>query len=388
MTGAPRIPLCIPLLAGNEARYLNECVETNFVSSVGPFVDRFETTMAETLGARHAVATSSGTAALHVALLVAGVRPGDLVLVSSLTFIAPANAIRYVGADPMFVDADAATWQIDVNLVSQFFATRCERRGGETVDKKSGRRIGAILPVDILGHPVDADPLLDLARTHGVPVIEDATESLGGRYKGRPAAMLGDIACLSFNGNKLMTSGGGGMIVTDNADWARRARHLTTQAKADPRESIHDEIGFNYRLTNIQAALGVAQLERLKALVAAKRRVAARYQDLCGAVPGLSFMPEATWAESAYWLSTVLVDPVLFGMDSRSLQGCLAEKGIETRPLWQPLHLSPAHRGADVLGGSVAENLWSRALSLPSSAGIERSELDAVCAAITGARQG
>jgi perosamine synthetase len=381
-----RIPLCIPHLAGNEAAYLEECVRTNWVSSVGPFVDRFETEMAARLGLPHAVATVNGTAALHLALLAAGVRPDDLVLVSTLTFIAPANAIRYVGAWPLFVDADPATWQMDPARVLRFLAEDCVPGQGGLVERAGGRRIGAIVPVHILGHPVDLDPILEAARPHGIPVIEDATESLGAFHRGRAVGTLGDVACLSFNGNKLMTTGGGGMALTRRPDWAHRIRHLATQAKRDRIEFIHDEIGYNYRLTNVAAAIGVAQLERLDELASAKRRIAARYRDACDGIPGLTFMPEAPWADSVHWLSTVLVDPEAYGMDRHALGARLAGQGIETRPLWQPLHLSPAHAGAPALGGGVAERLQRNALSLPCSCGLTESDQERVIATLKALR--
>ena len=307
------IPLSVPWITGNEAAYLRECVDTNWVSSGGGFVKRFETDMAGRLGCARAVATVNGTAALHTALMVAGVRPGDCVLTSTLTFVATANAIRHAGAWPVFIDVDPATWQIDAGLVTDFLATACEVRDGAPTDRTTGRRVGAVLPVHILGHPADMDPILAAARGYGIPVIEDATESLGATYHGRPAGNLADAACLSFNGNKLITCGGGGMFVTDRADWAERAIHLTTQARCDDIEAIHDEVGFNYRLTNLQAAVGCAQLENLDERLAIKKRIAAGYRDFCDATPGLTFMPEADWAESALWLSTILVDPDVFG---------------------------------------------------------------------------
>ena len=379
------IPLSVPWLVGNEAAYLEECVRTNWVSSAGSFVERFEREIAAHLEVGHAIAAVNGTAALHVALLVAGVRPDDAVLTSTLTFIAPGNAVRYVGAWPVFVDADPATWQMDAGLAVDFLGNRCERRDDGLHDRDTGRRIGAVLPVHVLGHPVDMDPIVEAARDLGVAVVEDATESLGAAYKGRPVGALADIACLSFNGNKLVTCGGGGMIVTNREDWARQARHLTTQARTHPHEYVHDEIGFNYRLTNIQAALGCAQLENLEARIAAKRRIAAAYAEMCAEQPGLSFMPAAQWADAMFWLSTILVDADVFGADRYDLLRFLADKGIESRPLWQPLHRSPAHRGAQALGGDAAERLYGRALSLPSSCGLTPGDQERVIAAIIAA---
>ena len=226
-------------------------------------------------------------------------------------------------------------------------------------DLRTGRRVRALLPVDILGHPVDMDPLLELAAEYGLVVVEDATEALGATYKGRPAGNLGDLGCLSFNGNKIITAGGGGAIVTDRADWADRARYLTTQAKDDPLEYVHEEIGFNYRLTNVQAALGAAQLEQLDEFVAAKRRIADTYERAFRDVPGITCMSQAPWAESTYWLYTILVDEAVCHIGSRGLMRHLESVGIQTRPLWQPLHRSPAHSGRDrggIGGGRPSES--------------------------------
>ena len=263
--GAPAvsggIPLCVPEIRGNEWKYIKECLDTNFVSSVGPFVDRFERELAACVGSKYAVATVNGTAAIHIALLIAGVKPDDEVLVSTLTFIAPVNAIRYACAWPVFIDAEEQYWQMDPQRVVDFIEKGCVWKNSELRNKTTGRRLSAIMPVHILGHPVDMDPILEQAQKYNLPVIEDATESLGAKYKGRHAGTLGDIACFSFNGNKIITTGGGGMIVTDNEEWALKAKYLTTQAKDDPLEFIHNEIGYNYRLPNISAAMGCAQLE-------------------------------------------------------------------------------------------------------------------------------
>lgn len=376
------IPLCVPEIRGNEWRYLKECLDTGWVSTVGAFVERFEQSLAERLGARYAVATASGTSALHVALLVAGVQPGDEVLVSTLSFIAPANAIRYLGAWPVFVDAEPTTWQMDADQVVSFVERECRWQDGALWNRTTGRRVRAVLPVHILGHPVDLAPILDVAQRYELPVIEDATESLGARYRGTPVGRFGRLACFSFNGNKLLTTGGGGMIVTDDDQLAQRARHLTTQAKADALEYIHDEIGFNYRLTNIQAALGVAQIEQLDDYIAAKRQIAATYAAELRDLPGITLMPEASWAESVYWMYTVLIDDAQFGMDSRQLLRELSRRNIQTRPLWQPLHQSPAHPGMLTLGGSVAERLYRDALSLPCSVGLTREDQETVIAAL------
>lgn len=384
----PFVPLCEPAIAGNEWTYVKECLDTGWVSSVGAFVDRFERALADTVGVPHAVATVNGTAALHAALLVAGVQPGDEVLVSSLTFIAPANAIRYVGAYPVFVDAEPNTWQMDTHRVVEYLTRDCRWSDGALFSKLSGRRVGALLPVHILGHPVDVDPLLEVAQRYGIPVIEDATESLGAQYRGRRVGALGDIACFSFNGNKLVTTGGGGMLVTANEAWARRARYLTTQAKDDPIEYVHGAIGFNYRLTNVLAAIGVAQMERLESMIRAKRQIARCYAAALQDIDGIRLMAEAPWAESVFWMYTVLVDPDRFGCDARGLLQQLARQRIQTRPLWQPLHRSPAHAGAVVLGGETADRVYRDALSLPCSVSLGPASQARVSAAIGAARCG
>jgi len=296
------IPLCTPAIRGNEWKYVKECLDTTWVSSVGAYVDRFERAVAEAVGTKNAVATSSGTSALHVALLVAGIQSDDEVLVSTLTFIAPANAIRYVGAFPVFVDAEATYWQMDPAKVKDFLENQCHWREGALVNRQTGRRVRAILPVHILGHPVDMDPILELARKYELVVIEDATESLGALYKDKSVGQLGDIACFSFNGNKLITTGGGGMLVTNNERWAQRAKHLTTQAKDNPVEYVHTEIGYNYRLTNIQAAMGVAQMEQLDSFIEVKRSIAKSYDEALGEIPGITSMREADWACSVFWM--------------------------------------------------------------------------------------
>jgi perosamine synthetase len=367
------VPLSIPHLAGNEWAYVTSCLDTGWVSSAGSFVDSFEATVARRTNSKHAIATTNGTSALHVSLLVAGVRPDDEVLVSTLTFIAPANAIRYVGAHPIFVDAEPDYWQMDTDKVRAFLENEC-RFDGVLRNVRTGRRVAAIIPVHILGHPVDMAPLVDLARRYELTVIEDATEALGALYKGQPVGHIGDIACFSFNGNKIVTAGGGGVIVTDRSDWAERAKYLTTQAKDDPLEYVHGEVGYNYRLTNIQAALGTAQLEQLDDFIEAKRRIGAEYDEAFAAVPGVSSMPEAQWARSIRWLYTILVDEKSCRTDSRALLRDLAAVGIQTRPLWQPLHRSPAHSGATALGAEVAERLNRQALSLPCSVGLSRDD--------------
>jgi perosamine synthetase len=376
--GAPApegfVPLCVPEIRGNEWKYVKECLDTNWVSSVGSFVDRFEHEVAARIGTKHAVATVNGTAALHVALLVAGIQPDDEVLVSTLTFIAPANAIRYVGAWPVFLDAEPAYWQMDPQKVLDFLERECRWHNGELRNNTTGRRVSAILPVHILGHPVDMEPILEAARKYNLLVIEDATESLGAKYKGRMVGTLGDIACFSFNGNKIITTGGGGMIVTNKEKWARKAKYLTTQAKDDPIEFVHNEIGYNYRLTNIQAAMGVAQLEKINEYIAIKRQIAKTYTDAFKDVPGLIPMREAEWAFSIFWMYTMIVDEAQCGMNSRGLIRSLAEHKTQARPFWQPAHSSPAHRSQFPVNCPVSERLHRLGVSLPCSVGLSNDD--------------
>jgi perosamine synthetase len=385
--GAPvpqgAIPLCVPVIQGNEWEYIKSCLDSGWVSSVGSFVDRFEQEIARYLGVKHAVATVNGTAALHIALLVAGVQPDDEVLVSTLTFIAPANAVRYAGAWPVFIDAEPNYWQMDTEKTVDFLEHQCAWTNGELRNKATGRRVKAILPVHVLGHPVDIELILNTARKYDLAVIEDATESLGATYKGQFTGNLADIACLSFNGNKIITTGGGGMVITNNEEWARKARYLTTQAKDDPLEYIHGAVGYNYRLTNIQAALGCAQLEQLDKHVAAKRRIAETYKLAFAEVPGIQTMSEAAWAKSIFWMYTILVNETVYGMNSRALLRKLSRLGIQSRPLWQPMHLSPVFaKNLQTVGGAVAEKLNQMGLSLPCSVNLSEADQDRVIQAV------
>lgn len=380
------IPLCVPEIRGNEWEYIKECLDTNWVSSVGAFVDRFERELATYVGTKYAVATCNGTAALHVALMVAGVEPDDEVLVSNLTFIAPANAIRYIGAWPVFIDVEPDYWQMDSQKVVDFLEKECKWRNSALYNKTTSRRVKAILPVHILGHPVDMAPILEVAHKYNLIVIEDATESLGAHYKGRMVGHLGDIACFSFNANKIITTGGGGMIVTDNETWGRKAKYLTTQAKDDPVEYIHNEIGYNYRLTTIQAAMGCAQMEQIDKYIAAKRKIVSVYNETLASVPGITPMREAPWAFSIFWMYTILVDEARYGVGSRALMCYLSQDGIQTRPIWQPLNCSAAHKNCNSYRIEIAEKIQRQALSLPSSVGLSITDQSRVIEAIVKSR--
>lgn len=378
------IPNAVPFLGGNEWRYLKECLDSNWVSSVGPFVDRFEREAAAYVGTAHAIATVNGTAALHLALRLAGVGPGDEVLVPALTFVATANAVRYCGAVPVFMDSEPGSWCMDPRKVDEFLATRCEVSSDCVVNRSSGRRVSALLPVHLYGHPADLDALVALTSRFPLVLVEDAAEAFGAEYKGRRVGVRGLAACLSFNGNKIITSGGGGMVLTDDAEVARRARSLSTQGRAASTEFVHDEVGYNYRLTNIQAALGLAQLEQIDRFVEAKRATARFYAEALGRLEGAEPFREQSWARSTYWMSSVLLDPARWG-DVRRLIAAAAAAGIQLRPLWYPLHRQPVFAGSEAFRVEVADALWARGVSLPCSVGITPEERERVATFLAGA---
>ncbi|WP_035812699.1 DegT/DnrJ/EryC1/StrS family aminotransferase [Jiangella gansuensis] len=369
------IPLAEPVLGELEARYLTECVDSGYVSSVGPFVDRFEQEFATAVGAAFAVACASGTAALHVALRLAGAGPGGLVAVSDFTFIASANAAAYTGADILLVDSEPDTWCMNTELLHDEVVRRAN----------VGERLPDVVEVvHVLGHPAAIEPLLELRRRFGVRIVEDAAEALGaswrtGRVFSRQVGTVGDLGCYSFNGNKIITTGGGGMIVTDDARLAAAARHLTTQAKVTGEHYVHDTVGYNYRLTNLAAAVGLAQLERLPELLRAKRAIADRYRAGLGGLP-MSPPPAAAWAAPSFWLSSVLLEAS--GQDPGAVVAALADDGVGARRLWPPLHRQRPYRSAERLGGAVADGLFRRGLSLPSSAGLTLADQQRVVAAL------
>ncbi len=360
------IPLSEPSLSGNELQYLKQCVDTNFVSSVGPFVQAFEEAFAHYVGSPHAVAVSNGTAALHMALILAGIGPGDEVFVSDFTFAASANPILYLGARPVLVDSERETWNLDPALVVEELDRRA--RMGLTQPK-------AVMAVHILGCPSQLESIAMACERYGVWLIEDAAEALGsaytmGPFAGRQVGTIGRIGCFSFNGNKIMTTGGGGMLVTSDPELARRAKHLTTQAKVPGYAYFHDEVGYNYRLTNLAAALGVAQLERLDSFLASKRSIASRYTAAIREFPEIQGSPHPTGMNPTYWLYSVLFPG---GWEKPLL--AFQERGIQTRPLWTALHLMPPFASSLRLGsGSVAEELCKQGLSLPCSTNLSEQD--------------
>ena len=382
MSAARRsIPNAVPHLAGNEWKYVKECLDTNWVSSAGPFVDRFEREVAQHVGVPHAVATVNGTAAIHVALLAAGVAPGDEVLVPAFTFVATANAVAYCGAHPVFLDSEEASWGLDPARLAEFLERDCRVEANHVVNRGTGRTVRALLPVHLYGHPCDLDRLLALAGRYPMAVVEDAAEALGARYRGRVVGADGLAGCLSFNGNKIITTGTGGMVLTRDEATAARVRRLTTQARGDAIEFVHDEIGFNYRLSNLHAALGVAQLEQLDGFVEDKRATAAFYQQALGRLDGVHPFVEASWARSTYWMPSVRLDEGRCP-DVPALIRELNAAGIQARPLWRPLHLQPAFRTAPAGPLPVAERLYARGLSLPCSVGITPEERQDVVDAV------
>lgn len=374
-----RIPLTEPYLGGNERAYLMECIATGFVSSVGPFVTRFEEQVAAITGRKHAVATMSGTAALHLALLAVGVTRDDVVVVPSVTFVAPVNAVTYCGALPIFMDVEPQTLCLDTSKTIEYFARACVRRvDGATVDRVTGRRVAAVVAVDVFGHPADYDPLAAACRTRGIPIVADACESLGSQYRGRPAGSIGDIAALSFNGNKIATAGGGGAVCTDREDWARDVRHRSTQAKSDPVAYDHDVIGYNYRLTNIQAAVGCAQLEQLNAALAAKRHIAARYAAAFADIPGVAVYAPQPWASWNCWLPGIAIAP-------DRVADCIAQcraTGIEVRPAWRPIPLLPMYRDCPQYRIEHAFDAAAAIVNLPSSVGLTAEDQEYVMGTI------
>ncbi len=372
VTGASdqMIPLHAPEFAGREWELVKDCLDTGWVSSVGSYVDRFEQLVAEASGVRYGVAVVNGTAALQIALLLAGVSPGDEVLLPALTFAATANAVVHAGAVPHLVDSEAATLGIDPVALAAHLDRIATRSPTGPVNRATGRRIAAVVPMHVFGFPVDMETLLAAAADWNLPVVEDAAESLGSSYHGKPCGSFGRLATLSFNGNKIITTGGGGAIVTDDEALARRAKHLTTTAKVPHRwEFFHDEVGFNYRLPNLNAALGVAQFEQLPQRLAAKRRLAQRYASSFAGFQGAQVVQEAAGSHSNHWLNTLVLDAAQAHRRDQVL-AALNDAGLMTRPIWTLMHRLPMYQSCPRADLSVAEDLAARVLNLPSSANL------------------
>jgi perosamine synthetase len=364
------IQLSVPNLSGNEWKYIKECLDTNWVSSVGAYVDLFEKSIQEYTGSRFAVAASSGTAALHISLILSGVTEADCVIVPNLTFIATLNAVKYTKATPILIDVNKDTWQMDLELVELFFREHTVRKGEYHFLKSSGKRVKAILPVHVLGNMCDMEDLIHLASRYNLEIIEDAAEALGTFYKGKHAGTFGNIGCLSFNGNKIITTGGGGMIITDNELLAKKAKHLTTQAKSDPFEYVHDEIGYNYRLVNILAAMGVAQMEQLPHFLKVKKHTSDHYIQELRTCHGIVFQKVDKHVQPNNWLFTMITK------HQKSLIKQLIEEKIQVRPFWVPMNELPMFTGElYITNNNVAHELYSQSISLPCSTNISQEEI-------------
>lgn len=370
VAGDGQLALHEPQFAGNEWAYVKECIDTTFVSSVGKFVDRFEADLAAYTGAQHAVATVNGTAALHIAAKLAGVVQGDEVLMPALTFVATANAVSYCGAVPHFVDSEERTFGPDAPALRDWLQRTTEMRDGQCVNRTTGRVIRAMVPMHVFGHPVDLDALLAIAHDFGIVMIEDAAEGLGSLYHGKPVGTFGKVGTLSFNGNKTITTGGGGAIITDDPDLARRAKHLTTTAKLPHAwEYRHDEIGYNYRLPNINAALGCAQLEQLPGFIEAKRELFRRYDAAFAAVEGVTLMAEPEGCRSNYWLQALLLGKG-GEADRDAILTATNAAGCMTRPVWILMHEMPQFVDCPRMELTTAASLAKRLVNIPSSPGL------------------
>ena len=367
-----RLYLSPPDLAGTELAQLADAIDSGWIAPLGPHVEGFEAELAARTGAPHALALASGTAALHLGLLVAGVRAGDEVWLSTLTFSATANAVRYVGATPVFVDSDRATWNLDPALLADALDAAAAR----------GALPRAVIAVDIYGQCAELEPIAAACRRHGVVLIEDAAEALGATYRGRPAGGFGDLAILSFNGNKIITTSGGGALLSSRRDWIDHARKLATQAREPARHYEHTEVGYNYRLSNLLAAVGRAQLADLDRRVEARRAINRAYRDALGDLPGWTFMPEAPGHRATFWLTCATIDAAAFGADRDTVLDALAADDIEGRPVWKPMHLQPVFAGMRSIGGGVAAHLFADGICLPSGSGMQPADVERVIAAV------
>ncbi|MFO7634163.1 MAG: DegT/DnrJ/EryC1/StrS family aminotransferase [Caldilinea sp.] len=366
------IPVCEPTLGGNEMKYVQQAIETNWISSAGRFIRDFEARFAEVCGVKYGIACANGTVAMHLAMATLGLEPGDEVIIPTFTMIATANAVTYCGAKPVLVDMEPEYWQMDLNQV----------------EAKITPHTKAIVPVHIYGHPTDMDPLMALAEKHGLTVIEDAAESHGAEYKGRRTGGLGHAAGFSFYGNKIITTGEGGMVTTDDRDLAQLAWNLRDHAFSHERHFWHKFVGFNYRMTNLQAAVGLAQVEQLDSFVEARRRNALEYNCRLHGIPGIRTPAEASWAKNVYWMYGILVDEAGYGMNRDALRRVLADHGIETRTFFIPMHCQPVY-WKQFLGERypVAEDLCKRGFYLPSASSLTIDEIEYVTDVIRRAAQ-
>lgn len=366
--GSDRIYLSAPHVGAEERALLLDAFDSNWIAPLGPHVDGFEADFAEFVGVPHAAALSSGTAALHLALRQLGVGPGDRVATSTLTFVATANAIAYQGAEPVFIDADPATWQMDPALLATYLEDAA----------RSGTLPKAAITVDLYGQCCDYDPILAACEQYGVPVIEDAAEALGATYRGRSAGSFGAAAAFSFNGNKIITTSGGGMLVSHDEAVVTRARFLATQARDPAPHYEHSEVGFNYRLSNLLAAVGRGQLRGLPPKIERRHEINATYRAELGNLPGVSFMPFADYGRPNAWLTCATIDPTEAGATRADILAHLGGQSIEARTVWKPMHLQPLFKGATHIGGAVSEDLFTTGLCLPSGSSLTDAQQDRI----------
>jgi len=377
------IPLSTPHLNGNEWKYMKECLDTQWVSSVGSFVDRFEKEIADYVGAKHAVAVVNGTSALHIALQIAGVHENDEVLVSDLTFVASVNSILYCNAKPVFMDVDYASCQMDFKKVEAFLNEECEKTPeGLCRNKTTGRIVKVLMPVHILGFSAEIDSLINLAKSFNIKVVEDSAEGLGVRFGDKHVGTFGDLGILSFNGNKIITCGGGGIILTNDTSYANRAKYLTTQAKNDPIEFDHHEMGYNYRLTNVQAALGVAQLEQLDGFVDAKLKIAKNYEEGLKANSLISFPKPIEGTSPTYWMYTILINFSEIGKTREEIIKKIIDMKIGVRPFWKPAHILPYLSEFQSYRIENSLKLYERGVCLPCSVHLTEEDQNHVCETI------
>ena len=383
-----KIPLSVPSLKGNEWQYVKECIDTEWVSSAGKYVDLFEQKIAEYTGSKYAIACVNGTAALQVSLRLAGVGAGDEILVSTLTFIASVNAITYNNAKPIFMDADKY-YNIDAEKTIEFIKNETVFKNGFTYNKKTNNKITAMIPIHVWGNACWLDELIDLCNKQTIVIVEDACESLGtfyndNKYKGKNTGTVGKLGCLSFNGNKIITTGGGGMILTDDESLAEKAKYLTTQAKDDPIRYIHDEIGYNFRLTNIQAALGVAQLEQLPKILKRKKEIYDFYQSTIENIEGLSLSQVPNYADNNHWLNLLQIDNKIYNEDREVLMKRLEENGIQTRPVWKLNHEQKPYKDCQYYKIEKAKKLVTNSLCLHSSSNLINENLEKIVSQLNG----
>lgn len=373
------IPLSVPNISGNEWTYIKECLDTSWVSSVGSYVDKFEQSLCDFTGAKHAVSTVNGSAALHISMLLAGVEQNDYVIVPNITFIASVNTITYLKASPILMDVDKDTWQMDLDLLEEFLSTKTVIKDNACIHKETNRVIRCVMPVHVLGNMCNMERLMQIANTFMIKVVEDATESLGSYYNNQHSGTFGSFGCISFNGNKIITTGGGGMILTNDEKLAKRAKHITTQAKSDSFEYIHDEIGYNYRLVNILAAMGVAQMEQLPKFLIRKEEVYNLYINSFNAINGFKEQIITDGVKQNNWLQTFVFP------DSKDLMKKLTDEKIQVRPFWVPMNqLQMFNKEIYVSINDIAGSIYNKCVSIPCSTGITNQEVEKVISSILG----